>query len=278
MRTRRRSTRRSAGPRSGALVLALVGLFGGRAAWADSGDSCISAYEGAQQHRRSGHLLRARAELALCIGSCPSALASDCRTWAAEIAPMIAAVTTEVRAGGAARGDARVWVGGIEQRRGVSVRTEVDPGVHEVRVEAPGMLPASKSVTLAPGTQLPIVFELEPLPEPPSSLPVAGIVLGATGTGALLAGAGLGVAGHLEVADLRETCAPRCAEGDVDGIRTTWIAGGIVAGVGLAALATAVALVLTDEGDRGAAATWPHRARRSFEGRAPRRSLVELRF
>ena len=73
---------------------------------------------------------------------------------------------------------------------------------------------------------------------------VTSMILGGVGAGALLVGGGLAIAGHVRVGDLREDCAPDCAESDVDAVRALWIAGGVAAGVGVGALAVAVALAL----------------------------------
>ncbi len=61
------------------------------------------------------------------------------------------------------------------------------------------------------------------------ALGIAGVGLVGMGVGGVL-----GILGHLDRSELSSTCAPNCAQAQVDAIATTWVAGGITAGAGLA--------------------------------------------
>ncbi len=232
-----------------AVVLAATSLA--PRARAAEGDTCVAAYEGAQQRLKRGELLRARAELDVCLGSCPEALAKDCAIWREDVAGRLARVTFDVRQGGVQTpvADVRVSVDGSTvpvDTRGV---VEVDPGPHAIEVSTQGASSETQSVDLPPGGATQLRFDFVGRQAESGSLPPAAIAIGAVGVAALLVGGGLGLAGHLQVSELRDTCAPDCARADVDAVRSEWIAGGVTAGVGVGALVVALAMVLGDDDD-----------------------------
>jgi hypothetical protein len=222
---------------------AALGPGAGGDARAQSGDTCVGAYEGAQERRQRGALVEAARELDLCLGACPEALARDCATWRREISARLARVTIDARLDGASARPGAVAIDGRAVVIGEGNQVDIDPGAHVIRVEIDRADPVERSVTLAEGQRATLRFEaatrsVEPWP------PTSAIVIGTAGGGALLLGAGLGIAGHLQVSDLRDTCAPDCAPSDVSAVRTTWIVGGVAAGVGLGAVAVAIAVAL----------------------------------
>jgi hypothetical protein len=227
------------------VAIALVVATASASAPAAEGDTCVTAYEGAQQRIRDGQLVLARAELDLCMGSCPAALARDCAGWKDDVGSRIGRVAVEVRRDGAPVDPARVMLDGAEARPGAGGVIDVDPGAHTIVVELPGAAPAEQRITVPPGGVARARFDLESAAA--GGLPPASIALGLAGGGALALGAVLGVVGHLQVADLRDTCAPDCDVADVDSVRTVWIAGGVAAGVGIGALAVAFAIAVGGE-------------------------------
>jgi hypothetical protein len=81
-----------------------------------------------------------------------------------------------------------------------------------------------------------------PAPSPPDEGPPTGaFVLGGVGAAALVTAGILSIVGWVEASDMRDTCAPGaggvgCSPDRVDRVRARWIAGGILAGVGGAAM------------------------------------------
>jgi len=227
-----------------ALAFAL-GLASGTAS-ADPGDTCISAYEGSQQQRHDGALVRAREELALCRGACPAALAKDCEVWSAEVEAALGHVvvaTTLDGDGAIVRG---LTIDGVGRSVALGGVIDLDPGAHVAWASSDTGATGETRFVLARGERRTVTVALVARPTDGFSPPTPSIVLATVGGTALLAGAGLAIAGHLRLSELRDTCAPDCDSSDVDGVRTTWIAGGAVAGAGVLALAAAVALVLLD--------------------------------
>ncbi len=217
----------------------LVGLtsLSPSAAFADPGDACVSSYEGAQAARKSGELVRSKAELRLCLGACPAALAGDCKNWLDEIGGQLTELSVRV-IGPESRPlvGARVFVDGVERRAGAPI--ELDPGRHELRAESDGYAPRTEAIALAPGARASRVITLDRAGTAPAREPnLAGpIALGTGGLVALTVAAALAIAGHVDVSAMRSSCAPRCAPDRVDMVENLWTAGGIVAGAGGAAL------------------------------------------
>ena len=231
--------RRAALPRRARLRLT-VGL----AAWlawpaaavGDPGDACVSSYEGAQAARKGGQLVRSKAELRLCLGACPTALAADCRRWLAEVSGQLAQVTVTVRGRDAATVEgARLFVDGVERPAGAPL--ELDPGPHELVAEAPGH--ERRAVELearagATSTQVITLRARRPTTEDEPRRPslVGPLALGGVGLAALTAAAALAIAGHVDVSSMKESCAPRCPQSRVDTVSNLWTAAGVLTAVG----------------------------------------------
>ncbi|WP_437730491.1 hypothetical protein [Sorangium sp. So ce1335] len=79
---------------------------------------------------------------------------------------------------------------------------------------------------------------------PPASALVLPIALGGVAVAGGVAYAALGLSARADADRLRTTCAPGCAEADVDAVRTKVIAANIAFGVGVAALGGAAAALL----------------------------------
>lgn len=207
--------------------------------------------------------MRTKAELRLCLGACPRALARDCERWLKEVEPQLARVKAAVRsADGGALDGARLTIDGLPARPNEDGELEVNPGTHVIRADAAGMDPAEQEISVEKGgrTSVELALTRTPAPPPPPpalstpevierSPPIAGIVVGSVGLAGLVAGGVLTLLGHLERSDLKDTCAPLCADADVEAVRRLWIAGGISAGAGAIALGVGVGLILTHGGD-----------------------------
>lgn len=209
-----------------------------REASADPGDTCVSSYEEAQRARKAEELVRSKANLRLCLSACPQALANDCKGWLDDVDHKVAHLRVDVDGKGGAQVTAPVLeVDGAT--RSLAGPVELDPGKHRVVVKASGFVSHVETVELAPGSTVARNVTLErgesvTGSESPNLL--APMLLGGGGLLALAAGGVLSIVGHLDVSDMRSSCAPDCAQHRVDSVQTLWIAGGVLAGVGGAAL------------------------------------------
>ncbi|WP_438030029.1 hypothetical protein [Sorangium sp. So ce233] len=222
-------------------------LAGSRARAQGVGETCAAAYEQAQQLVRDRALLRARAELRICLSSCPATLAHDCQSWSEMVErdmPSVALSATSAE--GRAPGRVRVLLDGAPLVEALPKEPiEVDPGRHTLTFEDAAGTRVVAMVTLSPGDKaLPIVvrFPAAAPPPPPRAADAAAparqrwpLVLVGAGAVALGVGAFLGVKGYIDRGELRDRCAPRCSADEVEAIDVAWKAGAISAGLGLAA-------------------------------------------
>jgi hypothetical protein len=120
-----------------------------------------------------------------------------------------------------------------------------DPGEHDVAGEAPGRQPARLRVRLPPGGTERVVLSFAEAPRAPRSSKAVPIALLAGGGAVAAAGLVIGLVGVSEASD--------AAPGDVeaaDSARAKALTGDVVVGVGVAAAAVGVVLLLV--GDDGA--------------------------
>lgn len=207
----------------------------------------MSSYEGAQQSRKDGALVRSKANLRLCISSCPTALAADCQSWMSEVETAIARIQIEVRdeRGQVIPGVVTI-LDGVGRTSGEIV--ELDPGPHDIEASAPGFTSSKRRIEVKAGTSTTPRLVLEPqrLASGQSSGLLGPLLLGGGGLLALGVGGILALVGHLEVSDMRDSCAPGCPQDRVDDVTTLWTAAGVLAGLGGAtAIASGVWLGLT---------------------------------
>ncbi|MFS8070193.1 MAG: hypothetical protein ACMG6S_27840 [Byssovorax sp.] len=256
--------RRIAGRKS-ALALALasgVGLVAlpARAATPTVKEVCVSAYERAQDLRRTGKLIDAREALITCSQpTCPAAATVDCARWLGEVEQSLPSVVVSARdASGREVSDLRVLVDGIPLATAPSGRaTPIDPGAHTFRYESSRGPSTEERVTIREGEKnraVSVILGAAPGPAaaPPSSssvaarpIPMLAWVLGGVGLAGLVVLAGVGASSFGDESALRGTCAPRCAEDDVAAIRVKHTIADIGLGVGVASLGVATWLILT---------------------------------
>ncbi len=253
------------------LVLASVTLAAGAVAlpcWADPPtddlkEACATSYEQGQTLRRAGNLSWAQAQLAICQRTCPDVLVHDCRKWSLEIDRELPSLIIEARDRHGHRldgvslsiDDADVAM----PARGKPLK--LDAGAHRLVLTKDGEQ-QSLRIELKPrerGRVAMIRFSralaaLPPRPREQSSRgiepPTAAWIIGGIGVLGLTTGAVLGVKGQLDRRELRSSCAPNCAESDVDAIDRDWTIAGIAAGVGAVAVGVAIAITLDTDGPR----------------------------
>jgi hypothetical protein len=220
------------------------------AASPSAGDTCVMAYEQAQQNQRARRLLQSRADLQLCQRVCPSMLTLDCDRWLGEVTGAIPTVILyAVDQQGRSLSAVRVLVDGaplVESLDGAQV--EVDPGEHTFTFEGRrgGRTETRVTVSSSERAQTISVRLDEAAVGALRSPPTATWVLGGVAAGALTLGGVLAIKGHVDRSDLEESCAPNCSDDEVDTVRTEWAMAGVAAGVGAAAAIAAIVIWASD--------------------------------
>jgi hypothetical protein len=210
----------------------LLLLFLATDARADTVDACVAAAQEGQSLRDEGKLLRARVRLAECTAeACPAAVRKDCDRFLADVDARLPSIVVRVRrADGTDVTDARATIddqGTVTDGRAVTL----DPGRHVVLAAG-----QRAEILLREGEQRRMVDLALPGPPPPRVDRTRTLWgWGLLGASALALGswAYFGLRGVNEWTDLQAGCRPRCAEGDIDGARTSFL----VADVSLVAFA-----------------------------------------
>ena len=227
-------------------------------AGADEREKCASSSESAQQLRKAGKLVDARAQLAVCSRAvCPRVVKRDCDRWIGEVESSLPTVVVTARdAKGQDLVDVRVYFDDklvTEHLDGKSIT--LDPGPHTMRCEVEGAKPLTTEVVVHEGEKarvLPVQFEGPPGPPPPpspqgsTSIPVGAYVLGAVGVTSLGLFTVLAITGEstFDSCAQSKTCSP--SQKDALGLERgiAWTA----FGVGVVSLGVATWLVLSRPG------------------------------
>jgi hypothetical protein len=256
-------------------ALAAVVAIGAAAspARADEKRDCVAASEKAQQLRNAGKLIEARDQLAVCgRQECPRLVQQDCTQWMAEVLNALPTVTPAAKdRAGRDIVDARLSIDGkpvTDTLDGKAV--PVDPGVHTFRFETKGAPAVEEQVVVRQAEKnrfLPVTFAIgeeggtrSPPPPPPpggggeepaSHPPVVGFAVAGVG----LIGGGialvLGLNADSDARNLRDSCAPKCTQQQVDDVKShqqTAVIVGVAAGVVFAA---GVALIVIHYAGKG---------------------------
>jgi len=240
--------------------LALLGalVLGAPHAEAEDGASCSKSYEGSQILKRKGELLAARRELIACARTCPATIQQECSKWFENLEPLIPSIVIHAESAGQDRSDVKVEMDGkvlTDKIDGKGI--DVDPGPHQFKFTLEGHAPDVKDLVIHEGEKLRnlrVVFDPPPPPVAPAApapipmhRPVPAYVYFLGGV-ALVGASGFayfGLTSESERSRLERTCSPTCPDDDVIGLYRKSLFANISAGVGGAALATAVILVLT---------------------------------
>jgi type II secretory pathway pseudopilin PulG len=247
------------------------------AARADEKQVCLSAFDSAQQLRIDGKLRSAREQLASCARTeCPPLVRQDCGRWLNEVMGSLPSMVFGARdASGRDLLAVRVSIDGAlvsETLDGKPVL--VDPGVHKFRFETPGSSAVEQQVLIRAGEKsrvLTIDFSpksvgspknsarVDPVPRKPEAVtpspPVPAYVVGGVGVLALGAALFFDLNGHADASALRATCAPSCAQSDVDRVQLKYIVAGASLGIGVVALGVATYLFFSHSSDGPRAST-----------------------
>jgi hypothetical protein len=245
----------------------LAALTSVASAFGDEKAICVAASEKAQQLRSAGKLVDAREQLTVCgRAECPKLVQQDCTQWTSEV---LAALPSVVPAAKDRKGrdivDVRLTVDGkvaTEMLDGKAII--LDPGVHSFHFEAKGAAPVDEQVVAKPGEKNRIVTvtlatpdDTGPgassghstgpgtSPEPTSSgPPVAAIVVGSVGLAVGAAALFIDLGANSDARGLRDTCAPKCQQSDVDDVQKKYTLAGVTAGIGGALVVTGVILLI----------------------------------
>ena len=217
---------------------------------------CIEAHERGQRLRQAGKLREATVVLEGCtLPACPEDMQRDCTTWRTEIGGAIPTVVFRVTDGTQDATDVTVVVDGDTVATSIDGRAVMlDPGEHLFRFDAADGRSAEMRLVILEGDKnrkitaaLPALAPVptpdrtpEPHSQEPDSLPVALWITGSVSVLGLVAFGVVGGAGLSKENDLRDSCAGRCPQDEVDEVERLYIVADIAGAVGVAALAAAI--------------------------------------
>lgn len=234
--------------------------------------ACAAAAVDGQKLLKDGKLRQARDRLLECAkASCPKVVRSDCEEWLSETENKIPSIVLgAVDDSGNDLVDVKVKMDGetiAEKLDGQSI--EVDPGEHELVFIGPDDEEKKKKIVAREGKKdrmVRVAFKKEKpkdaepaaaeTTEPPAeddsegSSPVVGYVLMGVGVAAVGVGGFFYFSAKSDIDELSSTCAPRCAQGDVDAVNTKIIVSGMSATAGVVALGIGTYLVLSSPGKK----------------------------
>ena len=250
---------------------AIAAFFSGSSARADEKETCVAASDQAQTFRDELKFRKAREALLTCArDACPGIVRKDCEKWLADLDASQPTVVVGARdAKGRDVAGVRVLLDGVQLLDHIEGKAvAIDPGEHLFRYESAGNAPFEERVVVRVGeknrfltvqlralTAADVPVETTPPPAdtgtaPPLAsssepLPVLPIVFVGVGVVALTSFTYFGLTGRGDVSNLRDTCAPHCAQSDVDSAKSKLLIADVSLGVGFVSLAAAAVWALT---------------------------------
>lgn len=227
-------------------------------------DVCIDASARGQALRDEGRLLEARRAFLSCAeATCPGLIRKDCTAWHAEVDGLVPSIVARAQDdAGHDLKDATFAVDGELVTIDGSPH-EIDPGPHTLTWTHEGHT-IQESIVARAGEKsrlVDVTFDIvappieqphAPPPAPPRQaqpppgfeVPIASWVLGGIGVVGGVVFAGFAGDAVRRRDELRDTCAPRCAQDDVDAIERELIVANVAGGVGIAAVTAAVVIAI----------------------------------
>jgi hypothetical protein len=211
---------------------------------------CASAAESGQLLRNSGKLVEAKRELLKCMKQCPRVVTNDCGNWLNDVEQRMPTVVFKAfDAGGREVTNVKVTVDGATVSMGLDARAiEIDPGTHRIVFERKGNIEVEQTVTIREGEKVhPVEARFAATAEEAkSTIPVSAIVLGGVGLAALGTFAVFHLSAKSDLDTLREGCAPRCPDSEVEALDQKIFVSNIALGVGITALLGAAFVFFVD--------------------------------
>jgi hypothetical protein len=250
------------------LVLSISGsmrpAFSAPPASAQEKKACAAASEKAQSLRSEGKMISARELLLVCARDvCPTVVRKDCSRWVAEVDEALPSIVVAAKdESGHDVTDAKVFVDDQPFSDTLDGKSQpIDPGAHVVRLERQGKQVTEK-VLIREGEKNRIVLihlgpqpkEGGPPPPPPKDKPIPAEtwILGGVGVVGLVGFVGFGLSARGQASDLRSSCAPACAQSDVDSVKKKALFADVSLGIGLVALGAATYFYLTTSNEKDA--------------------------
>lgn len=211
---------------------------------------CAAAAESGQLLRNSGKLVEAKRELLKCMKQCPRVVTNDCGVWLNDVeARMPSLVFKAYDPSGREVTNVKVTIDGATVAMGLDARAiEVDPGTHRIVFERKGHPDVERTITVREGEKAQQVEARFTGPQEESRLPVplSSIVLAGTGVAALATFAVFHLSASSDIDTLREGCAPRCPEEEIDALDRKIFVSNLALGVGITALVGAAVVYFFD--------------------------------
>ena len=218
---------------------------------AQTKDECIAASENAQRFRDQHKPIEARAQFIVCArATCPDAIKSDCTDQVQKIADKIPTVVVRAKRSGSDVVDATLTIdGAVAASRLDGTPITLDPGVHDMRVDASGAAPIERKVVVVEGEHDRVFDFVLGVPAvvvdtPHKHFPVGAAIFTGLTVAAFGVFAPFAILGANDFDAAKKTCAPTCPDATVDPIRTKLLVADISLGVGIAAGVTAIVLYI----------------------------------
>jgi hypothetical protein len=191
--------------------------------------ACVDQHTSAQELRMEGKLLESRNAMLECAAeACPALLQRDCVNWIEEIRTEIPSLTFRVTLDGQSRTDARIYIDGVVAHEPASGKAvDVNPGRHRLRVIFPGVPAFEQELVLNEGERYRLVEialtspprQPPPKPEMHRPIPTGTYVLGGIAVVGAVSGVIWGASSLSLRKELDDTCAPNCADDQVNRLR-----------------------------------------------------------
>ena len=248
-----------------------------RPASADEKQTCVAASEKAQQLKNAGKLTEAKEQLAVCSrNECPKIIQTDCTQWMRDV---LDAIPTVVLAAKDKKGrdivDVKVSIDGKVVGESLDGKPiAVDPGVHTFRFETKGAPAYEEQMLVRQAEKNRLVTASFGKPDDGGGkdtggatvstsdrgLPIPAIIVGGLGLVGGGVAAYLGLQSDADGRNLRDTCAPRCTDAQVQEVKDEQNVArivGIASGVVFAAGVVLLVIHYTTGGSKSTAATKP---------------------
>ena len=256
-----------------AAMLTVTSLCSRALADEDERAACATTAEQAQELRAAHKLIEARKQFIDCSrSSCPNVVSQDCTQWLSEITAVTPSVVISATdpAGHSVAG-VRLSLDGVkvlDKLNGEAL--SVDPGTHQLRLEAEGMRTVEQQLTLKEGETNRLVAVLLVAKQPPAPLTnpsvasqrsrfKAALPYALAGVGAVALGsfAYFGIKGKSEANDLADTCGATktCSESQVDPVRHHLLTADVSLGISLVSLGVATWMFISQHSAKSKDAT-----------------------